>query len=78
MNAQQKARELINRFNYLDEKKAKEYALVLVNEIIESRPLFPSNVDWDEVGATHKDYFEAQLEEAENFWLAVKKEIQNY
>ena len=50
-------------------------ATIVVNNIIESSPRYPSNVDWDEVGATHQYYYEAQREEANSFWLSVKSEL---
>jgi hypothetical protein len=55
---------------------AKHFALIAVDEIINSEPRKPSNVDWDEVGATHQYYYEAQIEEAQKFWQEVKQEIE--
>ena len=65
-----KAKELIGKFTKLDieiggqfdgyitmkNHDAKECALILVDEIIAIQPRYPSNVDWDDVGATHQ-YF---------------------
>ncbi len=61
-----------------DDQKAKQCALIVVNEIIESGPRYPNDVDWDDVGATHQYYYEAQREEALNYWQEVKQEIQSY
>lgn len=59
-----------------DDQKAKQCALIVVNEIIESEPRYPNDVDWDDVGATHQYYYEAQREEALNYWQEVKQEIE--
>ena len=89
MTPKEKAEELINKFiphtkvfhevlgweEYID--SAKECALIAVDEIINSEPRYPSNVDWDDCGATHQYYYEAQMEEALNYWKEVKQEIQN-
>jgi hypothetical protein len=50
----------------------------LVNEIIATHPRYPSDVDWDDVGATHQYFYEAQREEADAFWLSVKSELQSF
>jgi hypothetical protein len=55
---------------------AKQCALIAVDEIIKSEPRYPSNVDWDDVGGTHKYYYEAQIDEAKNYWQEVKQEIE--
>jgi hypothetical protein len=60
---------------YIDQI-AEECALIAVDEIINSEPRKPSDVDWDEVGATHQYYYEAQIEEAQKFWQEVKQEIE--
>lgn len=89
MTAKEKAKELIGKFTKLDieiggqfdgyitmkNHDAKECALILVDEIIAIQPRYPSNVDWDDVGATHQYFYEAQREEAEAFWLSVKSEL---
>lgn len=80
MTAKEKAEELIGKFTKLDIEvggvhDAKECALILVDEIIATQPSYPSNVDWDDVGATHQYFYEAQREEAEAFWLSVKSEL---
>lgn len=72
MTAKEKADELIGKLTNLG---IKECALILVDEILESQPHFPSNVDWDDVGAAHEYFYEAQIEEAETFWLSVKSEL---
>jgi len=56
---------------------AKQCALIAVDEILQSQPRYPSEVDWDDCGATHKYYYEAQREEARRFWQQVRTEIEN-
>lgn len=51
-------------------------ALISVNEILRFQPRYPSNVDWDDVGSTYEYYCEAQMEEANRFWNAVKDELE--
>lgn len=51
-------------------------ALIAVDEILESEPRCPSDVDWDDCGGTHQYYYEAQREEALNYWQEVKQEIE--
>jgi hypothetical protein len=51
--------------------------LIAVDEIINSEPRNPSNVDWDDCGGTHEYYYEAQREEADKYWREVKQEIEN-
>ena len=55
---------------------AKQCALIAVDEILKSEPSYPSNVDWDDAGATHQYYYEAQREEAARYWEQVKQEIE--
>jgi hypothetical protein len=69
MTPKEKAAELIQIFG-------KELALKAVDEIINSSPRYPSNVDWDECGATHQYYYEEQREEALKYWQEVKEEIE--
>jgi hypothetical protein len=57
-------------------ERAKQCALVAVNEILESEPRNPSDVDWDDVGGTHQYYYESQRDEAEKYWKEVKQEIE--
>jgi hypothetical protein len=90
MNAKEKANELMSKFvgislsqvNELVDgiriRLAKDSALILVDEIIATQPRYPSDVDWDDVGATHEYFYEAQREEAEAFWLSVKSELQSF
>jgi hypothetical protein len=56
---------------------AKKYALIAVDEILNSRPLDPNYVDWDDCGATHQYWYEAQKEEALKFWGDAKSELQS-
>ena len=55
---------------------AKQCALIAVDEIIINQPRYPSNVDWDDCGATHKYYYEEQRVEAQKYWENVKSEIE--
>jgi hypothetical protein len=57
-------------------ESAKQCVLTAVDEIINSRPLEPNNVDWDDCGATHKYWYDTQKEEALKFWQEVKQEIE--
>ena len=59
-----------------DDQKAKQCAIIALDEIIKSEPRYPNDVDWDDVGATHQYYYEAQREEALNYWQEVKQEIE--
>ncbi len=83
----EKAKELANKFlrtykvslyppftKASDE--AKECALIAVDEILDARPLDPNYVDWDDCGAAHQYWYEAQKEEALEFWQEVKTEIE--
>lgn len=54
---------------------SKQCVLILVDEIIDSSPRFPNDTDWDDCGATHQYYYEAQREAAEIYWKEVKQEI---
>ena len=78
MTPKEKANELVLKFAFKGaqhEGEAKQCALIAVDEIIKSRPLEPNNADWDDCGATHKYWYDAQKEEALKFWEEVKKEI---
>jgi len=55
---------------------AKHCALIAVDEILNSNPRFPNNVDWDDAGGSHAYYYEAQFEESEKYWQQVKQEIE--
>ena len=52
------------------------HAIITVNEILKSTPLYPSDVDWDDAGGTHKYYHDAQRDEAKNYWQEVKRELE--
>jgi hypothetical protein len=81
MNAREKASELIVDFQLkcktLDYQEAKQCALIAVEEILNARPLDPNYVDWDDCGAAHQYWYEAQKEEALEFWNNVKSELQS-
>jgi hypothetical protein len=81
MNAREKASELIVDFQLkcktLDYQEAKQCALIAVEEILNARPLDPNYVDWDDCGAAHQYWYEAQKEEALEFWNDVKSELQS-
>jgi hypothetical protein len=55
---------------------ARTQALIAVDEILQSEPRCPSDVDWDDVGATHQYYYEAQREAANKYYQQVKEEIE--
>ena len=85
MTPKEKAKEIVNKikddlFNKRNIKITDEDAvlctLIAVDEIINSSPRYPSNVDWDDCGATHQYYYEEQREEALKFWQEVKTEIE--
>jgi len=83
MIEKEKAHELIDKFyRYVpaDEECEHEYAvqcaLIAVDEIINSFPTYPSEVDWDDCGATYERYFSEQMEQAEVFWKEVRQEIE--
>ena len=88
MTPKEKAKELFDRFrkefNWVEcdypidlYRDIMQCALIAVDEIINSEPRYPSNVDWDDCGATHQYYYEAQMEEALNYWQEVKQEIED-
>ena len=80
MTPKEKAVQLVAKFykyNHIGNSHAKQCALIAVDEILESSPRYPSNVDWDDCGGTHQYYYEAEREEAEKFWEEVKQEIIN-
>ena len=90
MTPKEKAIELVDRFyDYVNcwgndgnadyslaKENARQCALIAVDEIIDSSPRYPSDVDWDDCGATHQYYYEEQIEEALKFWKEVKQEIE--
>ena len=82
--AKEKAEELFYKFrniesdkSWVDNVNAKKCALIAVDEILESQPRYPSEVDWDDCGATQVYYYQAQREEAKQYWQQVKQEINN-
>lgn len=84
MTAKEKAKELYCKYadalNVRDMQitanpYVKQCALIAVDEIINSRPLEPNHADWDDCGATHKYWYDAQKEEALKYWQEVRKEI---
>ena len=64
-------------YNWFDKRLGKQCALIAVDEILNSRPLDPNYIDWDDCGASHQCWYEAQKEEAFVFWVEVKNEIGN-
>ena len=81
MTPKEKAEELVNAiehktYSLLKDEQSKQCALIAVDEILKSEPRYPSNVDWDDAGATHQYYYEAQREEAARYWEEVKQEIE--
>ena len=78
MTPKEKAKELVDKFTQTNGNNffAKECALIAVDEIIKSSPRHPNDVDWDDVGGTHQYYYEAQHEEALNYWQEVKEELE--
>ena len=76
----EKAKEFFDKYQlagsqwYVD--RTKNYALIAVDEIINSTPLDPTDVDWDDCGGTHQYWYQAQKKEALEFWKEVKKEIE--
>jgi hypothetical protein len=82
MTPQEKAEELVNKylaiqFGDFPTTDAKQCALIAVDEILNARPLDPNYVDWDDCGAAHQYWYEAQKEEALEFWNNVKSELQS-
>jgi hypothetical protein len=88
MTPKEKAEELFTTYRFslsipnaplggLKDNIAKQCALIAVDEILNARPLDPNYVDWDDCGAAHQYWYEAQKEEALQFWQEVKHEIEN-
>ena len=85
MNAKEKAEELVLKFlrvenntpEWFNTHIAKQCALIAVEEILNARPLDPNYVDWDDCGAAHQYWYEAQKDEALEFWNNVKSELQS-
>lgn len=78
MTPKEKAQELVDKYYYYvgSVLEQKQCALIAVDEILKSEPRYPSNVDWDDAGATHQYYYEAQREEAAIYWEEVLQEIE--
>ena len=89
MTPNEKARELIDKYRIILIQSdtdvgeeilctgiAKQSALIAVDEILNSNPRYPNNVDWDDAGGSHAYYYEAQFEESEKYWDEVKQEIE--
>lgn len=62
---------------YMTHNSAVRCAINAVDEILNARPLDPNYVDWDDCGAAHQYWYEAQKEEALEFWNGVKSELQS-
>jgi len=88
MTPKEKAQELFSKFREIVKKQpdgtftelnkaAKQCALIAVEEIMNCAPLEPTNVDWEDCGATHKYWYEERQGKALNFWNEVKTEINN-
>lgn len=71
MNEKEKAIELVEKFQSISGqiRFSKEYALIAVDEIIESVPLSPHNGEYYETLGDRTD-------EVNTYWLNVKSEIQ--
>ena len=83
MKPKEKAKDLYDLYrpkffgNSAYKSLAKQCALIAVEEILNSRPLDPNYVDWDDCGTAHQYWYEAQKEEALEFWNDVKSELQS-
>lgn len=79
MTPKEKAIELIEKFAIITDdyhRPSKQCALIAVDEIINSIPLEPTDVDWDDSGGTHQYWYESRQEKAMIFWQEVKQEIE--
>lgn len=88
MTPKEKAKELVKKTHPLtytavhshnttgEYYDAKKISLMFVNEIINSNPLEPTDVDWDDSGGTHQYWYESRQEKAMIFWQEVKQEIE--
>ena len=86
MTPQEKAQQLYNKFlsalphpettNAAVYSIAKQCALIAVDEIIKYSPRYPNNVDWTDCDASYKNYYDAQREQAKEYWQEVKQEIE--
>jgi hypothetical protein len=91
MNAREKAKELIEKYQKLDIEiggqydgyltmkihDAKQCALMAVEEILHCEATEPSNTDWDDCGATAQYYWPQRKVDAGKFWGDVKSELQS-
>lgn len=77
MTAKEKADELFSKFYELPiiHATAKDCALIAVEEILNSRPLDPNYIDWDDCESSHGYWYEEQIKEALEFWNDVKSEL---
>jgi len=90
MKPKEKAKELIHHYlkellsakysinGFVINDLAKQCALIAVEEILSARPLDPNHADWDDCGATPQYWYEAQKDEALEFWNNVKSELQSF
>jgi hypothetical protein len=86
MNAKEKAKELFDKYlnmeNVLNVTElpymmlSKKCALIAVDEIIDSTPLDPTNVDWDDSGASFDYWYSDRQKAALEYWQQVKTEIE--
>ena len=90
MNAKEKADELIDKMYYIgryDDKedynpamawaRAKQCALIAVEEILKCESTEPSDTDWDDCGATAQYYWPQKKVDAGKFWGDVKSDLQS-
>jgi hypothetical protein len=81
MTPKEKAKELVEKYDstltYLESKsKAKQCALIAVDEIILSAPFEPVDTDWDEAGSSAQYWYPQKLEDSAKWWGEVKQEIE--
>ena len=62
---------------YLWKPKAKQCALIAVDEILHCEATEPSDTDWDDCGATAQYYWPQKKVDAGKFWGDVKTELQS-
>ena len=55
--------------------QAKNVAILVVNEIMKTSPIFPNNADWDDSGGSHRYYYLEQRKQANAYWQEVKNEL---
>lgn len=90
MTPKEKANQLISKFTTIEMSQlsdlvdgirislAKKSALILIDELLESTPLEPTDTDWNDCGATHKYWYEQRKIDAGIYWCEVKSEIINF